>query len=686
MSIPTSGITRSPDLWQSQVSLSHITRSQNAMSKVQEQLSTGKTVTRYSDDSVKAALINAINGRLTASSQVRRNLENATASLAVLDSSFKDASDLAIEARDIASTQLNVGSSATEREQQATVVDQMIASLLSISQRRSEAGYVLGGGIISSPPIQEFMGGYRYVGQGDGMLAELGSASTVPITLGGSTMLGGVSARMKGTVDLNPYLTSSTRLSDLNGARGLGIALGTIEFSVNGQSRVSLDLVGADTIDAVTRRVQAAIEAEATRQGTTVLGSGGIGVSGESISLDVASGAAVEFFDLVGATTAADLGLTNATGPITFSSTTSSGNSVSPRLTMTAPITSLGGVSSPLGSIRIKSMGYTTVVDLSNASTIEDVKNRIESTNLGLRVRINEAGNGIDIFNEVAGSAAQALSIENVSATDTTAQALGIRTFSAATRIADLNEGRGVSIVDGRVNPTTGQVDGNLNTDMVITLGDSASTALTIDLRPQDMLTVQSVIDRINAQAAPQLQAAGLPANAFVASINAATNGISFTQDSSFSTAPTVRSLNNSQAAEDLGLLDSTFDTATSTLLGEDRAKIRVDNLFSQLIDLRDALRRNDTSGISLAGEKLGDAAGALAETRGLVGSYSRRVEQADTFQQERDTLDESVRSTLQDTDFAAAATQFSLLQNQLTAALQVTAAGRQQSLLDFLS
>jgi flagellin-like hook-associated protein FlgL len=353
---------------------------------------------------------------------------------------------------------------------------------------------------------------------------------------------------------------------------------------------------------------------------------------------------------------------------------------------MTSPITALGGLSDPLGSIRIKSMGYTTVVDLSNASTIEDVKNRIESTNLGLRVRINEAGNGIDIFNEVAGSAAQALSIENVSATDTTAQALGIRTFSAATRIADLNEGRGVSIVDGRVNPTTGQVDGNLNTDMVITLGDSASTTLTIDLRPQDMLTVQTVIDRINSQAAPQLQAAGLPANAFVARVNAATNGISLTQDSGFSAALSVRSLNNSQAPEDLGLLDSTYDAATSTLLGEDRAKIRVDNLFTQLIDLRDALRRNDTSGISLAGEKLGDAAGALAETRGLVGSYSKRVEQADTFQQERDTLDESVRSTLQDTDFAAAATQFSLLQNQLTAALQVTARGRQQSLMDFLS
>lgn len=680
------GITRSPDLWQSQVSLSHITRSQVALSRVQEQLSTGKTVSRYSDDSVKAALISAINGRLAASSQLRRNLENATASLAVLDTSFKDASDLAIEARDIASTQLNTGSSAEERSQQATVIDQMLASLFSMTQRKSESGYVLGGGVTSTPPVQEFMGGYRYVGQGEGMLADLGAASAVPITLGGGTMLGGISARMRGTVDLNPALTTSTRLADLAGARGLGVSLGTIEFSVNGENRVSVNLEGADTVDAVARRLQAAIEAEASRQGTPVFDTAGVSTSGESLSFDLLNGSTIEFFDLIGATTAADLGLTTSSGPVTFSASTSAGIALAPRLSLTTPITSLGGVSGPLGSIRIKSMGYSTVVDLSAATTIEDVKNRIESTNLGIRVRINDAGNGIDILNEVAGSAAQALSIENVSSTDLTAQALGIRTFSAATLISDLNEGRGASIVDGRTNPTSGQVDANLNTDLLITLGDSANTTLTIDLRPQDMRTVQSVIDRINAQAAPQLQAAGLASDDFVAAINPSTNGIAFTQDAAFSTPLGVRSLNNSGAAQDLGLLDGVYDASTSTLLGEDRARIRVNNLFTQLIDLRDALRSNDTSGISIAGERLGDAAGALAETRGLVGSYSTRVEQADTYQQERDTLDESVRSTLQDTDFASAATQFSLLQSQLTAALQVTARGRQQSLMDFLS
>jgi flagellin-like hook-associated protein FlgL len=685
MSIPSYGITRVPDLWRSQLSLGHITGTQVALNKVQEELSTGKSVTRYSDDVVKAALISTINGRLAASTQIRRNLENATASLATLDSSFKDAADLAIEARDIASTQVNTGSASAEREQQATVIDQMLASLLSIAQRKSDTGYVLGGGIISTPPVQEFLGGYRYMGQGSGMVADLGAASTVPITLGGGSMLGGTSARMRGTVDLNPRLTPSTRISDLAGARGLGVSLGTIELSVNGQSRISIDLSGADSIDAVNRRLQNAIQAEQTRQGTTVLGSGGVGVSGESISIDLAPGATVEFFDLIGVTSAADLGLTSPSGPQVFSSTNPNGTSVAPKLTMTSTITSLGGVSGNLGSIRIKSMGYSTVVDLSSAATVEEIKNRIESTNLGLRVRINDAGNGIDILNEVASGTAQALSIENASATDDTAQRLGIRTFSASTAITDLNNGRGVGIVDGRTNPTSGQVDANLNTDMLITLGDSAGTTLTIDLRPQDMLTIQTVIDRINAQAAPQLAAAGLSSTAFVARVNSSANGIALQQDSSFTNGLGVRSLNNSAAASDLGLVDGTFDTATSTLIGEDRAKVRVNNLFSQLIDLRDALRRNDTSGISIAGEQLGDAAGALAETRGLIGSYSKRVEQADTFQQERDTLDESVRSTLQDSDFAAAATRFSLLQRQLTAALQVTASGRQQTLLDFL-
>jgi flagellin-like hook-associated protein FlgL len=77
---------------------------------------------------------------------------------------------------------------------------------------------------------------------------------------------------------------------------------------------------------------------------------------------------------------------------------------------------------------------------------------------------------------------------------------------------------------------------------------------------------------------------------------------------------------------------------------------------------------------------------GTLAETRGLVGSYTQRVESAQVREQDRKTVDESIRSELQDTDYTEASVRFSLLQTQLQAGLRVTSQASNLSLLDFLS
>ncbi|MCK6476240.1 MAG: hypothetical protein L6Q35_05355, partial [Phycisphaerales bacterium] len=124
---------------------------------------------------------------------------------------------------------------------------------------------------------------------------------------------------------------------------------------------------------------------------------------------------------------------------------------------------------------------------------------------------------------------------------------------------------------------------------------------------------------------------------------------------------------------------------ATSTLAGQDRATVRVDGLFSDLIDLRDALNSNDTNGIALAGEKLEATLTRLAEKRGAVGGLARRVDGALQEEEDRTALDEQIRSQLRDVDFAEAASQFTLLQTQLQAGLQATAAATSRSLLDFL-
>src|SRR6185295_6058173 len=99
-------------------------------------------------------------------------------------------------------------------------------------------------------------------------------------------------------------------------------------------------------------------------------------------------------------------------------------------------------------------------------------------------------------------------------------------------------------------------------------------------------------------------------------------------------------------------------------------------NLFTQMLDLRDALAANDTSGITLAGERLEQSVGRVAEARALVGGYTQRAQDAAAKQQDRDTLDQKTRSDLRDLDYAEAATRFSALQTQLSASMQVTAAG----------
>jgi flagellin-like hook-associated protein FlgL len=683
-SIP-SNLARVPNMMASRLALASLNRTNVDLLTVQQQISTGRAILLPSDDIIKAATISVLDDRLDRSEQLKRNLSQAAASLGVLDSVFQEAHDTAQQAKSIASQQVGTGTSASERASQATIVDQLINSVLNTANRTSVAGYVLGGSQTTQVPVTSFSGGYRYNGQGNGLITDLGMSASTPITVGQGPIAG--NATLHGSVDLNPNLAPGALLSDLGGARGTGVALGTVNLSIDGGTPIAVDLSGAATVQDVTTRVTAAIRQYETSNSVTVLGPGGVSTSAGAINMDIAGTHTVQFSDIGTGVTAQDLGLqtTPPGAPLVFSATTASGLDTQPKLSWQTTVASLAGLTGPLGSIRISNAGQSAVVDLSSAQTLQDVRNLIEGANVGVHVRINAAGTGIDIVNDVSASSSQALSISEVSGTGMTATALGIRTFTTSTRISDLNFGRGVTVVNGVTNPQTGLPDPSLNTDFRITLGDPALTTLDIDLRPQDMTDVQSLINRINSEAAPQLAAAGLPPTAFSAHLVDGANGLGFTQDASFTTALKVTALNNSPAAGELGLLAGTYDPASATLIGEDRAKVRVDSLFTHLIDLRDSLRGNDTNGISLAGQDLGTSLDALAQTRGVVGGYAKQVDEATVRENDRNTLDQQTRSELQDTDFTAAATRFSLLQTQLQAGLQMTAMTHSKSLLDFL-
>lgn len=677
-------ISRVPNLLSSQIALGNITRTNLDMLRLQTQLATGKAINKVSDDAVRSAAILELNDRIGRAEQRNRNIEHARASLGVLDKSLGEVTDIAHDAKDIAATQVSFPTGPDERRSQAVIVQSLLTSLFNSTNRKGVGGFVFGGTSPEAQPYQELLGGYRYTGQGEGIFTELGLAQSVPITIGSTPGLSGTSARVSGSVDLDPTLTSTTRLSDIAGARGTAVSPGTVEFSFNSGPRMTVDLSKADTVQNVIDTITGSIRDYETANSASVLGPGGVSFAGNRLTVDIGGTDTLQFFDSGTGTTAQDLGLSAAT-PFSFTATTPNGVAVEPRVTWRTPVAALGGITGPLGSIKVKNGQNSAVVDLSGATTLEDVKNAIEGTRLGVRVSINAAGTGIDVTSELSAGRAGALSIEEVAGSNMTASRLGIRSLSGATAIADFNFGQGVQIVNGGKDPVTGLPNPALDVDFVITLGDTAQSQITVDLRPQDMVSVQTVLDRINSEAAAQLPGLGLPTTAFTAGLSTTANGIVFQQDSTFASALKVEPKNNSSAAGQLGLMDGAWDPASATLTAQDRARVRVDGLFSDLIDLRDALMSNDTNGIGVAQNTLVESIGRLAESRGTVGGFAQRVESASQHEDDRKIFDEQVRSQLQDVDYSEAATRFTLLQTQLTAALRSTASLSQVTLLDFL-
>ena len=680
MNIP-SGISRVPTSLSSRIGLNNINRTNVGLLKVQQQIASGKMIERISDDSVRAAIVGILDDRLERAGQIERNLTHANSSLGVLDSTLNEISTLGLEAQSLAAEQMSITSTASERSSQAVVVEQMIQSLFNSANREGVAGFVFGGSVTGRSPMEAFLGGYRYRGEGSGMVTDMGLAAGVPLTVGGAQAIAGTSARIRGDVDLDPSLTGSTRLSDIIGARGLAVNRGTISMTINSTDTIRVDLGHADSVADVIDGITGAIKRYEDQNSVSILGPGGISTLGGTFVFDMAAANTVEFSDESSGTMAEDLGFKG----IQLSNANSTTTGIDVKLTWRSRVSDLKGLLEPLGSIQISNGGRSAQIDLSQAETLGDIKNLIEGAQLGVRVNINAAGNGIDVVNELSTNSAQALSISEVIGDGRTATLLGIRSFSASTRIADFNFGRGVGIVDGVPNPVTNQIDPALNSDFAITLGNTAGTRIMIDLRPQDMTTVTTVLARINDQIQSGLTAAGLPADSLSAGISSFGNGLTLRQNASFSSPIRVEMMNNSPAAGDLGLLAGSYDAGAATFTGEDRAKVRVDSMFTHLLDLRAALSSNDVSGMRLAHVGLEKSLSSVVELRGLVGSYAQRVEAAQERESDRKTLDLAVRSELSDTDYTEASTRFSLLQTQLQAGLQATSMAGRMSLLDFL-
>lgn len=678
---PTS-YSRAPSLLFTAQSLNNINSSNIALGRLSNQLASGLDILRPSDDPVRSAAISTLDGRIERTTQILQNLDFAGSSVGTLDQILADAKSLVDEASSIASSQIN--SDPDTRKSQAIIIDSLIQSLFSISNQESLVGHVFGGSAPGRQPIIYDRGAYRFVGEVGGLTAALGSASNIPLTLGVGSAIGELSNRMEGVVNLDPDLTANTLLADLNGANNVGTNAGVLQFSFSGGQVAQVDLAGAVTIGDVVDRLNAAVQQYESDNSVTVLGPSAFSITGSSITADIPGGS-LEFFDIAGSSTASNLGL--VTDPATpFTAGNPNGLDLDPKLTLTTPVSAMAGLGgAALGSIQLKNNGATHTIDLSGAQTFADIKSAIESGNTGVRVLISDDKQSINIVTESAGTQAHALSISEVVGGGSTAELLGIRTFVGTTKLSDFNDGDGVSVVSGRTDPLTGIVDPSLNTDFEIKLADGFS--ISIDLSPSDINNVDTLVAAINSQANTQLTAAGRPITDFNANVGAISNGIEFNQSAAIAASGpmSIRPVNNSQAAEELGLMDAKSGGGNTFMRSEDRATIRVNNLFSHLLDLSEALKNDDTFGIEIATKRLGESQDHVIQARSTVGGYARRLDDETRRQEDRIVFDEAIRSQLRDVDYAAASSEFAQLQLQLQAGLSVAAQTQQLTLLDFL-
>lgn len=621
---------------------STLSSTQEALLRVQNELSTGKKLNVPSDNAGDAAIAQQIRKLLEQRKAYADNLTRAGNHLGEVDVVMGELSRLLQEAQSIASA--NVGSDVTAdaRTSAASIIDAMYRQIMDLGNHQFEGVYLFAGDRSTDVPFVDANGGVKFVGSAAALRNAFDENVVLPFMVNGEAVFGALSSRVEGTADLGPTVSAATRLVDLRGAIADGVRLGSIRIS-DGTIAQTVDLSGADSVGDVITAINNAgigsITASLTADGMGIRLSGG---AGDNLSVnEVGSG-----------TTASDLGILQVVG--TGAGNPIDGDNLQARVTLLTPLVNLRaglGIDTASG-LTITNGLATRNIDLSTAVTVQDMLNAINGSGVAVLAEINAAGTGINLLNPTQGTNMTIAENGGTTATD-----LGVRSFGPDSPLSELNFGKGVRTVDGN--------------DIQIT--DSGGTSFAVDL--SGLSTVQDVIDAINT-------AAGAAGAGVAVSFAATGNGIVLTDTAGGVGTLSLNAINFSLAGQDLGL---TGAAAAGVITGEDVNAVEPDGIFSHIARLRDALRNNDQDGITAAAEDLKEDFDRVVRIRGETGARVQEIEARQERLADQNVATRALLSSLEDVDFTDAIARFETLQTALQASLQTSGRILNLSLLDFL-
>jgi len=195
--------------------------------------------------------------------------------------------------------------------------------------------------------------------------------------------------------------------------------------------------------------------------------------------------------------------------------------------------------------LQIVNGAQTHVISLTTAETVEDLLNILNGSQASVLAEINATATGINLRSRLSGS--DFTIGENGG---TTATELGIRSFTTATRLEDLNFGVGVHTEEGA--------------DFAILRSDGTEFEIDLSAPGAVATTIADVLNLINNH--PDNLAATVPV---VARLATSGNGIEIVNDGPPGDGLlTIDKRNGSQAAQDLGFLGVNAVSATAQNVG----------------------------------------------------------------------------------------------------------------------
>lgn len=638
MSISPVNFARYTQILGAQTTAQQVDSLQQQMQTVENQISTGDKFTEPGQDPGDASIVMGLQRSLDAQNQYLNNVRSSQSRLGEVDSSLTSLQSLVTQATTIASQSVGTNVTAAQRQAYAAQIHTLSNQALSIANTQFEGSYIFGGTKSTQKPYVAVSGGVQFVGSNTVLSNTANTDTQLAFQVSGESVFG--SAGQVTGSDISPALTASTRISDLAGAGGTGVKLGTIQIG-NGTTTAQVDLSSADTAQDVVNAINSA-------------GVGGItaSISGNHLVLSGGATDNITVTDVGGGPAAADLGIRQPTGGGAGASLV--GTSVQPKITALTPLSSLNngaGIDTTHG-LTITNGASSATISLSSATTVGDLINDINGSGANVRAQINLAGTGINVVNTVQGT--------NLGVAEnggTTAADLGVRSFSPSTPLSDLNGGAGVGTAMGGA------------ADFQVT--NSAGASFTVSIAGAK--TIQDVINDINTASGSSGVTAGFASSG---------NGITLIDSSGGSGTMTVTPQNYSTAAADLGLANPASGNA---ITGSDTNAVQSQGLFADLSRLEAALNNNDTSGITSAAQGLQTDAQRVTDTQGQAGAQVQEFQGIQATLSEQNTAVQALIGQVQGTDIASAATLFTTLQTAMQASLQASATRLNMSLLNYL-